>query len=175
MTSCPHRSKRPRSAPHSAHGSPSSPAVRGRARPRPSGSSAPPPASRRYRSSTSPRPAERQPAARGQKVANPLVPPTGRAARRMSESSGLDSSTVHSALGWIPDQGPTVEELDTDLLIVDETSMANLELLVTLLHAVGPDTHVVLVGDADQLAPVGAGKPFAELVEARPVPIAQLT
>ncbi len=42
--------------------------------------------------------------------------------------------------------------------------MANLELLVTLLRAVGPEAHVVLVGDADQLAPVGAGKPFAELV-----------
>ena len=104
-----------------------------------------------------------------------LVAPTGRAARRMAESSGLDASTVHSALGWIPGQGPTVEELDTDLLIVDETSMANLELLVTLLRAVGAETHVVLVGDADQLAPVGAGKPFAELVEARPVPVAELT
>jgi exodeoxyribonuclease V alpha subunit len=114
-------------------------------------------------------------AAAEQKASVLLVAPTGRAARRMSESSGLDASTVHSALGWIPDQGPTVEELDTDLLIVDETSMANLELLVTLLRAVGPDTHVVLVGDADQLAPVGAGKPFAELVEARPVPIAELT
>jgi exodeoxyribonuclease V alpha subunit len=114
-------------------------------------------------------------AAAEQKASVLLVAPTGRAARRMSESSGLDASTVHSALGWIPDQGPTVEELDTDLLIVDETSMANLELLVTLLRAVGPETHVVLVGDADQLAPVGAGKPFAELVEARPVPIAELT
>ena len=93
----------------------------------------------------------------------------------MAESSGLDASTVHSALGWIPGQGPTVDELDADLLIVDETSMANLELLVTLLRAVGPRTHVVLVGDADQLAPVGAGKPFAELVEASPVPIAELT
>ena len=109
-------------------------------------------------------------AASEQKASVLLVAPTGRAARRMSESSGLDASTVHSALGWIPDQGPTVEELDTDLLIVDETSMANLELLVTLLRAVGPDTHVVLVGDADQLAPVGAGKPFAELVEAKPGP-----
>jgi exodeoxyribonuclease V alpha subunit len=114
-------------------------------------------------------------AAREQKASVLLVAPTGRAARRMSESSGLDASTVHSALGWIPGQGPTVDELDTDLLIVDETSMANLELLVTVLRAVGPLTHVVLVGDADQLAPVGAGKPFAELVEARPVPIAELT
>jgi exodeoxyribonuclease V alpha subunit len=114
-------------------------------------------------------------AAREQKAAVMLVAPTGRAARRMAESSGLEASTVHSALGWIPGQGPTVDELETDLLIVDETSMANLELLVTVLRAVGPRTHVVLVGDADQLAPVGAGKPFAELVEAKPVPIAELT
>jgi len=114
-------------------------------------------------------------AALEQKASVLLVAPTGRAARRMSESSGLEASTVHSALGWIPGQGPTVDELDTDLLIVDETSMANLELLVTLLGAVGPRTHVVLVGDADQLAPVGAGKPFAELVAAKPVPIAELT
>jgi exodeoxyribonuclease V alpha subunit len=104
-----------------------------------------------------------------------LVAPTGRAARRMAEATGLEASTIHSALGWVPDLGPTVDELEVDLLIVDETSMANLELLVTLLEAVGPRTHVVLVGDADQLAPVGAGKPFAELVEARPVPVAELT
>ena len=68
-------------------------------------------------------------AAKAQKASVLLVAPTGRAARRMSESSGLEASTVHSALGWIPGQGPTVDELETDLLIVDETSMANLELL----------------------------------------------
>ena len=93
----------------------------------------------------------------------------------MEESTGTGASTIHSALGWIPGQGPTVDELDCDLLIVDETSMANLELLVTLLRAVGGGTHVVLVGDADQLAPVGAGKPFADLVEAPDVPVAELT
>ena len=103
-----------------------------------------------------------------------LVAPTGRAARRMAESTGLDASTIHSALGWIPGEGPTVDELDGDVLIVDETSMANLELLVTLLRAVGPRMHVVLVGDADQLAPVGAGKPFAELVATGPAPVARL-
>jgi len=114
-------------------------------------------------------------AADEQKRSIALVAPTGRAARRMEESTGADASTIHSALGWIPGQGPTVDELDCDLLIVDETSMANLELLVTLLRAVGGATHVVLVGDADQLAPVGAGKPFAELVEAKAVPVAELT
>jgi exodeoxyribonuclease V alpha subunit len=107
-----------------------------------------------------------------------LVAPTGRAAVRMSEASGVRAKTVHSALGWIPGEGPTHDEQDPlpcDLLIVDESSMANLELLVTLLRAVGPQTHLVLVGDADQLAPVGAGKPFAELVQSREVPTARLT
>ena len=107
-----------------------------------------------------------------------LVAPTGRAAIRMHEASGMRATTVHSALGWIPGEGPTHDEhdpLNCDLLIVDETSMANLELLVTLLRAVGPKAHVVLVGDADQLAPIGAGKPFAELVTSDSVPTARLT
>jgi exodeoxyribonuclease V alpha subunit len=106
-----------------------------------------------------------------------LVAPTGRAAKRMTEATGLPASTIHSALGWIPGQGALLDEdepLSSDLLIVDETSMASLEVLVTLLRAVGPETHVVLVGDADQLAPVGAGKPFAELVESGLVPTARL-
>jgi exodeoxyribonuclease V alpha subunit len=107
-----------------------------------------------------------------------LVAPTGRAAIRMHEASGMRATTVHSALGWIPGEGPTHDEhdpLNCDLLIVDETSMANLELLVTLLRAVGSGAHVVLVGDADQLAPVGAGKPFAELVTSGSVPATRLT
>jgi exodeoxyribonuclease V alpha subunit len=107
-----------------------------------------------------------------------LVAPTGRAAIRMHEASGMRATTVHSALGWIPGEGPTHDEQDPlgcDLLIVDETSMANLELLVTLLRAVGRRAHVVLVGDADQLAPVGAGKPFAELVSSDVVPTTTLT
>ena len=77
-----------------------------------------------------------------------LVAPTGRAAVRMSEASGLRARTVHSALGWVPGEGPEHHDQDPlkcDLLIVDECSMANLELLVTLLRAVGPETSVVLV------------------------------
>lgn len=115
--------------------------------------------------------------AAGQHARIALVAPTGRAALRMSEATGLAASTVHAALGWIPGEGPTHDEHDPlpcDVLIVDETSMANLELLVTLLRAVGERTHVVLVGDADQLAPVGAGKPFAELVASGLVPTARL-
>lgn len=115
--------------------------------------------------------------ARDQRAHVMLVAPTGRAALRMTEATGLDASTVHSALAWIPGEGPVHDEampLRTDLVIVDETSMANLELLVTLLRAIGDSTHVVLVGDADQLAPVGAGKPFAELVASGRVPTARL-
>ncbi|HTX11204.1 MAG TPA: AAA family ATPase [Solirubrobacteraceae bacterium] len=117
-------------------------------------------------------------AAAAQRARVLLVAPTGRAAIRMHEASGMRATTVHSALGWIPGEGPTHDEHDPlpcDLLIVDETSMANLELLVTLLRAVGPKAHVVLVGDADQLAPVGAGKPFAELIASESVPTTRLT
>jgi exodeoxyribonuclease V alpha subunit len=106
-----------------------------------------------------------------------LAAPTGRAAVRMSHATGTDATTVHSALGWVPGSGPARDEdwpLDCDVLVVDETSMANLELLVTLLRAVGEGTNVVLVGDADQLAPVGAGKPFADLVATAAVPTARL-
>jgi exodeoxyribonuclease V alpha subunit len=107
-----------------------------------------------------------------------LMAPTGRAAARMREASGIDASTVHSALGWIPGEGPehdADDPLRVDLLILDESSMANLELMVTLLRAVSSQTHVVLVGDADQLAPVGAGKPFAEMLTSGVVPSTRLT
>ncbi len=117
----------------------------------------------------------REAARQGAKVM--LVAPTGRAATRMSEASGFEARTVHSALGWIPGQGPTHDEddpLGCDVLVVDETSMANQELMVTLLRAVPDTAHMVLVGDADQLAPVGAGKPFAEMVASELVPTARL-
>ena len=107
-----------------------------------------------------------------------LVAPTGRAARRMTEASGVEAKTIHSALGWVPGELPEHNEDDPlpyDLLIVDESSMANLELMVTLLRAVAPGAHMVLVGDADQLAPVGAGKPFADMVSSDVVPTARLS
>jgi len=106
-----------------------------------------------------------------------LVAPTGRAARRITEASRFEAKTVHSALGWVPGEAPEHNEHDPlpcDLLIVDESSMANLELMVTLMRAVAETAHVVLVGDADQLAPVGAGKPFADLVASDVVPTARL-
>jgi len=115
-------------------------------------------------------------AAQGSRVL--LVAPTGRAAVRMSQASGLRAQTVHAALGWIPGEGPLHDEQDPlscDLLIIDESSMANLELMVALLRAVPQRARVVLVGDADQLAPVGAGKPFADLIASETVPTVRLT
>ncbi len=106
-----------------------------------------------------------------------LAAPTGRAARRMTEASGIEARTIHSALGWVPGQPPEHNEDDPlacELLIVDESSMANLELMVALVRALAPGSHVVLVGDADQLAPVGAGKPFADLVASDVIPTARL-
>jgi len=96
----------------------------------------------------------------------------------MTEASGFQAKTVHSALGWVPGEAPEHDEdapLPCDLLIVDESSMANLELMVTLMRAVPQTAHVVLVGDADQLAPVGAGKPFADMVASDAVPTARLS
>jgi exodeoxyribonuclease V alpha subunit len=107
-----------------------------------------------------------------------LMAPTGRAASRMREASGIDASTVHSALQWVPGEGPQHDEddpLKADLIILDESSMANLELMVTLLRAISGQAHLVLVGDADQLAPIGAGKPFAEMLTSRAVPSTRLT
>ena len=95
-------------------------------------------------------------AGRGARVL--LVAPTGRAAIRMTEASGVRAKTVHSALGWIPGEGPTHDEQDPlpcDLLILDESSMANLELLVTLLRggrAPGPR------GARRRRRPAGAGR-----------------
>jgi exodeoxyribonuclease V alpha subunit len=106
-----------------------------------------------------------------------LAAPTGRAAVRMTQATDCDASTVHSMLGWMPGSEPERDEdspLDCDLVVVDESSMANLELLVTLLRAIDGGTSIVLVGDADQLAPVGAGRPFADLVASDLVPTTKL-
>ncbi|MGI8633684.1 MAG: SF1B family DNA helicase RecD2 [Solirubrobacterales bacterium] len=106
-----------------------------------------------------------------------LCAPTGRAARRLSEATGHRARTIHRLLEWIPGEGPARDETDPlrcDLLIVDESSMLSLTIASVLAQAVGPSTHLVLVGDADQLPPVGAGKPFAELIESGSVPIVRL-
>lgn len=112
------------------------------------------------------------------KVRISLCAPTGRAARRLEEATGHPASTIHRLVEWVPGEGPARGAgypLECDLLVVDESSMLNLDVARMLFDAVGESARVVLVGDADQLPPVGAGKPFADVIESGAVPVTRLS
>jgi exodeoxyribonuclease V alpha subunit len=108
-----------------------------------------------------------------------LCAPTGKAARRLSETTGADATTIHRLLEWIPGEGFVRDGDDpipgADVLIVDEASMLDAHLADALLGAVGPSTHVLLVGDVDQLAPVGPGRVLEDLLASGAVPAVRLT
>lgn len=108
-----------------------------------------------------------------------LASPTGKAARRLQEATGAQAQTIHRLLQWAPSEGGFLHDegnpLTARFIIVDETSMVDLKLADALLRAIGPTTHLVLVGDADQLPPVGAGKVFDDLIESGCVPSVRLT
>ena len=109
-----------------------------------------------------------------------LCAPTGKAARRMRDLTGHDAMTIHRALGYSPFEGGFQRTEDDplsddyDLVIVDEASMLSLELADALFRAVG-DCHVLLVGDTDQLPPIGPGRVLADLVDSSAVPRVHLT
>lgn len=97
-----------------------------------------------------------------------LCAPTGKAARRMTESTGRPASTIHRMLGYRPGRGfmyDRVNPISADVVIVDEASMLDVELAAALFRALG-SARLALVGDADQLPPVGPGQLFADLVRA---------
>lgn len=108
-----------------------------------------------------------------------LCAPTGKAARRMAEATGAEASTIHRLLGWQPGEGfvhgPGDPIPGADVLIVDEASMLDVRLAGALFGAVGDRTHVVLVGDPDQLAPVGPGRVLDDLLASEEVPVTRLT
>jgi len=107
-----------------------------------------------------------------------LCAPTGRAARRLEEATGHEAMTIHRLLEWMPGREPAFRPgrpLPADLVIVDESSMLNLRLAEVLLGGLAESTHVVLVGDADQLPPIGAGKPFEDLIDSAVAPVVRLT
>ena len=96
-----------------------------------------------------------------------LASPTGRAAKRLSEATGEPASTIHRLLGYTPGEGFLHDEgypLDIDMLIVDEASMLDLVLFYNLLKALRPFTHLMLVGDVDQLPSVGAGNVLRDVI-----------
>jgi exodeoxyribonuclease V alpha subunit len=106
-----------------------------------------------------------------------LCAPTGRAARRLEEATGHEAQTIHRLLEWMPGREPAFRPgrpLPADLVIVDESSMLNLRLAEVLLGGLAETTHVVFVGDADQLPPIGAGKPFEDLIASGVSPVIRL-
>lgn len=105
-----------------------------------------------------------------------LCAPTGKAARRMAESTGREASTIHSLLGWgALEDGGSPRPVEAATLVVDEASMIDIRMAERLFEACGPDTNVVLVGDPDQLPPVGAGAVFLDLIASKRVPTTRLT
>jgi exodeoxyribonuclease V alpha subunit len=107
-----------------------------------------------------------------------LCAPTGRAARRLQEATGHRAQTIHRMLEWAPGREPGFRPghpLPVDLVVVDESSMLNLRSIEVLLGGLAESTHVVFVGDADQLPPIGAGKPFEDLIASGVAPVVRLS
>lgn len=112
-----------------------------------------------------------------------LAAPTGRAAKRLSEVTGEDASTIHRLLeaGIDPATGKMIftrdedNPLKADAIIVDEMSMVDVELLYNLLQAVPKGKRLILVGDPDQLPPVGPGFPFSDMLRSKMLHTVRLT
>lgn len=106
-----------------------------------------------------------------------LCAPTGRAARRMEQATGLGASTVHKALGLLAGEDGDYGEpqaLDEDIILVDEVSMMDIYLAGRLLEAVKSRAQVVLIGDSDQLPSVGPGAVLSEMIASERIPVVRL-
>jgi exodeoxyribonuclease V alpha subunit len=106
-----------------------------------------------------------------------LAAPTGRAAKRLSETTGMEAKTIHRMLGFSPKGGYEYNEenpLDTDVLIVDESSMIDVILMFNLLKAVPVTATVIFIGDADQLPSVGAGNVLLDIISSDVIPVIRL-
>ena len=107
-----------------------------------------------------------------------LTAPTGRAAKRMSESTGLPAVTIHRLLGWNGSEGFDHNEdnpLEGKILIVDESSMVDISLANKLFKALPEHIQVILVGDEDQLPSVGPGQVLKDLLRSKVIPTIRLT
>jgi len=104
---------------------------------------------------------------------------TGRAAKRLSESTGLEAKTIHRLLETDPRTGTfrrnENESLDCDLLVVDETSMVDVPLMRAVLRALPERASLLLVGDVDQLPSVGPGQVLGDIIASASVPVVRLT
>jgi exodeoxyribonuclease V alpha subunit len=116
-------------------------------------------------------------AARGVRLL--LCAPTGRAAKRMTEATGLEAKTIHRLLEVDPKSGGfkrnADNSLDCDLLVVDEASMVDVVLMQALMKAIPDDAALLIVGDIDQLPSVGPGQVLADIIGSGAVPVVRLT
>ncbi|MBQ6611432.1 MAG: ATP-dependent RecD-like DNA helicase [Oscillospiraceae bacterium] len=107
-----------------------------------------------------------------------LAAPTGRAAKRLSETTGMEARTIHRLLEFKPPEGCLKNEqnpLEGDVLILDECSMIDIMLMYSLLKAVPDSMTLIFVGDVDQLPSVGAGNVLRDLIDAGVFPVVRLT
>ena len=107
-----------------------------------------------------------------------LAAPTGRAAKRMSEATGMEAKTIHRLLEYKPPEGYQKNEeypLEGDVLILDECSMIDIMLMYNLLKAFPEQMSLILVGDIDQLPSVGAGNVLRDIIDSGCVPVVRLT
>ncbi|MFS0757461.1 AAA family ATPase [Noviherbaspirillum sp. 1P10PC] len=116
---------------------------------------------------------------RAKQVKALLCAPTGRAAKRLSESTGLEAKTIHRLLEINPANGEfkcnEAFPLECDVLVADECLMVDVPLGNQLLKAVATSTAVTFVGDVDQLPSVGPGQVLADLIDSGAVPVVRLT
>jgi len=117
--------------------------------------------------------------AKGFKIS--LCAPSGKAARRLSQSTGRQATTIHSLLeakminGRFSFGRDGFNKLDATMLVIDESSMIDSSLMADLLKAVDPHTKLLFIGDYNQLPPVGMGCVFKDMIESRTIPVAELT
>ena len=109
-----------------------------------------------------------------------LCAPTGRAAKRLTEATEFEATTIHRLL--MPVAGSDSydftknedDPLDIDVIIIDEASMLNVRLFYSLMSAIPREAHVIIVGDVDQLPPIGAGFVLKDLLDSDMVPYTRL-
>ena len=107
-----------------------------------------------------------------------LAAPTGRAAKRMTEATGMEAKTIHRLLEYSPEKGYQRNKgnfLDGDVLIVDESSMIDIVLMYSLVKAIPLHMKLILVGDIDQLPSVGAGNVLRDIIDSEKFPVVRLT
>ena len=111
-----------------------------------------------------------------------LCAPTGRAAKRIEETTGIEAKTIHRMLGYIPSNYDDIghfeynedNPLDTDLIIIDEMSMVDVVLFEKLLRGIKDNTKLIIVGDVDQLPSVGAGNVLKDLINSNKIKYTKL-